>query len=192
LAISRPVILDVGGGTGAWSEPYRKALYDVRIIDPLTWPFLTAQDAAELDDIQGRVRGILLAPPCTEFAGSGARWWATKPPHLLTDAVQVVRDMLHLVALFQPEWWALENPVGRLAQSVPELGRHQYTWQPWEYGDPEVKRTCMWGMHTEPTRTPVPGPYTARVHLMAPSANRAALRSITPSGFANAFFEANP
>ena len=188
----RPVILDVGGGTGAWSEPYRKALYDVRIIDPLTWPFLSARDACALPDARGRVQGILLAPPCTEFAGSGARWWATKPPELLEQAVQVVRDMLALVEVFEPLWWALENPVGRIAKCIPELGKHRYTWHPHHYGDPEVKLTCMWGDHVEPTRTPVEGPYTARVHRMAPGPDRAALRSITPSGFAKAFFEANP
>jgi len=188
--MKRPVILDVGGGTGAWSEPYRKALYDVRIIDPATWPFMTAAEAAEMG--LESVHGILLAPPCTEFAGSGARWWATKPPELLERAMEVVRDMLRLVELFHPQWWALENPVGRIARCVPELGRHRYSWHPHHYGDPEVKRTCMWGDHVEPKRVPVPGPYNARVFRMAPSENRAALRSITPSGFARAFFEANP
>ena len=30
-----PVILDLCGGTGSWSRPYRDAGYDVRIVDPL-------------------------------------------------------------------------------------------------------------------------------------------------------------
>lgn len=188
-----PVILDVGGGSGSWSEPYRKDGYDVRIIDPIVWPFMTAAEARrELEELQGRVHGILLAPPCTEFAGSGARWWASKPPELLENAIQVVRDMLLLVEFFQPVWWALENPVGRLARCVPELGRHRYTWHPHHYGDPEVKLTCMWGEHVEPARNPIAGPYQARVHRMAPSPRRAFYRSITPTGFARAFKEANP
>jgi hypothetical protein len=29
------IILDLCGGSGAWSKPYREAGYDVRIIDPL-------------------------------------------------------------------------------------------------------------------------------------------------------------
>ena len=100
-----PIILDVGGGSGSWSEPYRKDGYDVRIIDPLVWPFMTAGEAlTDLDGLQGRVHGILLAPPCTEFAGSGARWWATKPPELLENAVRVVRDMLTLVDMLRPAW----------------------------------------------------------------------------------------
>lgn len=187
------IILDVGGGTGAWSEPYRRALYDVRVIDPLTWPFLSAADVVR-EMGNEPVHGILLAPPCTQFAVSGARWWADKPQALLDEAVCTVREMLGLVEHFHPQWWALENPVGRLAKSVPELGPARYSWHPWEFGDPEVKRTCMWGIHREPVRTVSERPevVTERVWRMAPSEDRARLRSITPRGFAQAFFEANP
>lgn len=194
----RPIILDVGGGSGEWSRPYRLAGYDVRIIDPTVWPFLTAFDAADRSVVADRpvttVRGLLLAPPCTEFAGSGARWWAEKPDRLLADATETVREFLALVELYKPTWWALENPVGRLAREVPELGAHRYTWQPWEFGDAETKRTCMWGEHVrpQPTVTCKPDQVTARVHRMAPSPDRARLRSITPAGFARAFFESNP
>ena len=138
------------------------------------------------------VQGVLMAPPCTEFAGSGARWWADKPPELLDEAIDTVRACLRITDEAHPKWWALENPVGRLARMVPELGKWLYTFQPWEYGDPEVKRTCIWGEHKKPVKTPVAGPYTARVHRMAPSPDRQRLRSITPPGFAQAFFETNP
>lgn len=187
------IILDVGGGSGEWSRPYRLAGYDVRIIDPTVWPFLKAQTVPA--DLIGQVHGLLLAPPCTEFAGSGARWWATKPPELLEDAVTTTRAFLKLTRWLEPGgWWALENPVGRIARTVPELGPFAYTWHPWEFGDPEIKRTCMWGGHTRPTPTVTERPLTvnARVHRMGPSPDRARLRSITPAGFANAFFKANP
>ena len=138
------------------------------------------------------VHGILAAPPCTEFAVSGARWWVGKAPELLESAIEVVRACLRVIEGAQPVWWALENPVGRLQRCVPELGKWGYTFQPWEYGDAEVKRTCMWGEHNVPVRTPVAGPYQGRVWRMGPSAERARLRSITPPGFARAFFRANP
>lgn len=194
----RPIILDVGGGSGEWSRPYRLAGYDVRVIDPTTWPFFTAESYAnELRDFGRGVRGVLLAPPCTEFAGSGARWWkekAEKEPWKLESAVATVRAFLSIVALVKPEWWALENPSGRLWRVVPELGMFRYSWQPWEYGTPETKRTCMWGEHVRPPRTVRERPeiIEARVHRMAPSPDRARKRSITPAGFAQAFFEANP
>ena len=195
--MSRPIILDVGGGSGEWSRPYRLAGYDVRIIDPTVWPFKRAQDiGAPVHNIifAQDVRGILLAPPCTEFAGSGARWWAGKEPTLLEHAVHTVRMFLHLVEIYEPAWWALENPVGRLAKCVPELGPYSYTWHPWEFGDPEVKRTCMWGNHNRPVPTVTERPeiVNARVHRLGPSPDRARLRSITPAGFARAFYESNP
>lgn len=203
----RPIILDVGGGSGEWSRPYRLAGYDVRVIDPTVWPSYPAQRIVDewehmLTHHHERreppaIRGVLLAPPCTQFAGSGARWWdgkAAEEPQLLEHAVTTVRQFLRIVELVKPDWWALENPSGRLAKCVPELGKWRYTWQPWQYGTPETKRTCMWGEHTRPapTITERPAIVTARVHRMAPSPDRARLRSITPAGFAQAFFEANP
>lgn len=179
------VILDLCGGTGAWSRPYADAGYDVRVVT------LPEQDVRDYR-YAGKVHGVLVAPPCTEYAVSGARWWAGKAPELLAGANEIVHTCLSIIRETRPEWWALENPVGRLARCVPELGRWRYTFQPWEYGDPEVKRTCMWGDHVQPVRTPVFGDYAARVHRMAPSPERATLRSITPLGFARAFFAANP
>lgn len=195
----RPIILDVGGGSGEWSRPYRLAGYDVRIIDPTVWPFARAEEPVAFTDYLGPfiglapVRGVLLAPPCTEFAGSGARWWAEKSDTLLTDAIEVVRAFLRVVEVVRPSWWALENPVGRIARVVPELGPYRYTWHPWEFGDDESKRTCMWGEHSRPvpTVTVRPEVVAAKVHRMAPSPDRARLRSITPAGFARAFFEVN-
>ncbi|KKK72640.1 hypothetical protein LCGC14_2901850 [marine sediment metagenome] len=182
------MILDVGGRTGAWSEPYRRAGYDVRIIDPWTWPFLSALDYRD----GAGVRGVLMAPDCTEFAGSGARWWATKDPALLGRAVAMVREMLDLCERVEPDWWALENPVGRLARAVPELGKWRYTWNPSDYGDPYTKRTCMWGDHVQPMKTPVEPTEGSRLWRIPPGEQRKTLRSITPPGFARAFFEANP
>lgn len=196
----RPVILDIGGGTGEWSRPYRlHGGYEVIIIDPIVYPYLTASSLVS-KGIAGvlanerEVRGVLLAPPCTEFAGSGARWWAGKDPALLANATGIVRDMLAVVSLINPKWWALENPVGRLARMVPELGQHRYTWQPWHFGDAETKLTCIWGDHTQPVRTVSERPKDARarVHLEPPGPYRWVRRSVTPQGFARAFFEANP
>lgn len=181
-----PLVYDIGGGSGEWSRPYRKAGYDVRVIDPRTWPFMRARDVPK-----GKADIVLLAPPCTEFAVSGARWWAGKSPDLLRQAKETAYEFLEVLERTSPDVWALENPVGRLGSAIPELGRHRYTWHPWHYGDPETKLTCMWGSHAEPTRSPVPGPYNAKVHRMAPGHMRAFFRSITPPGFAQAFYESN-
>ncbi len=181
------IILDVFGGSGAWSRPYADAGYDVRVID-----LTTSYDARWYHPPRG-VHGLLMAPPCTEFAGSGARWWAGKDPALLVEAMSLVHHALRILDEARPCWWALENPVGRLARMVPELGKWRYTFQPWEYGDNMKKRTCVWGEHVRPKTNPIePTEGADWVWRMAPSPERAALRSVTPQGFAQAFQEANP
>lgn len=205
-----PTILDLCGGTGSWSRPYREAGYRVVIVDPLAeggdnWPgtvenFYVALLSGSLDYIADDVRGILMAPPCTEFSGSGARWWANKDdnePHKLTEAISTVLACLRVRVDVQPKWWVMENPVGRMRRIVREragmeIGPYAMTFNPCDYGDPWTKRTCLWGDFTPPKRTPVEPTEGSKIHLMAPGPDRWRLRSATPPGFARAFFEANP
>ena len=192
-------ILDLCGGTGAWSAPYKDAgyyvinvtlpEYDVRLFKP-----------------PSDVHGILAAPPCTVFAISGARWKRTDEQ--MIEGLSIVDACLRIVYACKPVWWALENPVGKL---IHYIGKWKYNFQPYEYGDPWTKKTCVWGEHNLPEKSPVSpvGQWTGRadqkgivdhpeylppdwVHKLPPSPNRAMLRSVTPPGFAKAFFEANP
>ena len=55
------IILDLCGGTGSWSRPYKEAGYDVRLIT------LPEHDVLTYEPPDG-VYGILAAPPCTEFS----------------------------------------------------------------------------------------------------------------------------
>lgn len=180
------IILDLCGGTGAWSAPYREAGYDVRLVT------LPEQDVRDYQPPRF-VRGVLAAPPCTEFAVSGARWWAGKSPKLLEEALAVVYACQRIINDSGCAWWALENPVGRLRKWA---GPPAWTFQPWEYGDNQFKRTLIWGTARRPmpsvTVEPPRTKDNQRVWRAAPSPERAAFRSITPPGFARAFFEANP
>lgn len=58
---SDKIILDLCGGTGSWSRPYKEAGYDVRLIT------LPDYDVRTYQPPEG-VYGILAAPPCTEFS----------------------------------------------------------------------------------------------------------------------------
>lgn len=200
---SNKIILDLCGGTGAWSDPYAKVGYDRRIIT------LPEYDVRYYKPPR-RVYGVLAAPPCTDFAISGVRWWKIKDKERgLLEALSIVAACLHIIEDTHPRWWALENPVGRLPRYI---GKYSYTFQPYEYGDPWTKRTCIWGKHNIPVKTPVDpvGKWVGGsasghkgivdnpqflppdwVHRLPPSADRATLRSITPLGFAKAFYEAN-
>lgn len=188
-----PLILDLCGGTGSWSEPYRRAGYDVQIIDPLR--NITVEVFLEqLKASSGmRAHGVLAAPPCTEFSSAGARHWASKDPQLLDSAIATVRACYEIVQLLRPEWWALENPVGRVKKACPFLDEPLLTFHPCEYGDPWRKQTWLFGKFTPPPKThSCDSIDRSRIHSMSDQPGRATLRSITPPHFAEAFFRSNP
>lgn len=62
---------------------------------------------------------------------------------------------------------------------------------PCDYGDPYTKKTCLWGMFNIPERNPVEPIEGSKMYLICPHEKRQEQRSVTPSGFAQAFFEAN-
>lgn len=184
-----PVILSLCDFTGAWSEPYRLAGYHVIRVD-----LKTGQDI-RLFEYPGPVRGILAAPPCTAFAGSGAQYWPEKDRDGRTlEGLSIVDSCLRLVAVCRPVWWALENPVGRLRRW---LGPPVFTFHPCDYGDPYTKRTLLWGNFQPPEKNPV-APVRACSQgswlqkLGGKSERTKELRSATPPGFSRAFFLANP
>lgn len=204
---SNRLILDLCGGTASWSKPYKDAGYEVIVVDPL------AKEGAQMTvreflDNGGhltdgaKVHGILAAPPCCDFALSGSQWWKAKDADGRTAAsVQVVRDCLEAVARFKPVWWALENPMGRIEKLVPELGKPSLRFHPCDYGDRYTKRTQLWGKFRPPMFRPVePVMFTGKDGKrgswmwakMGGGAKGKAIRSMTPPGFARAFFESNP
>jgi hypothetical protein len=188
--VKPPVVLDLCGGTGAWSEPYRAAGYDVRLVtlpehDVRTWRLPE-------DVVPNQVFGVLFAPPCTEYAVSGARWWAAKSPALLHEALLIVDAGLSTIRYLNPTWWAMENPVGRLRTLRPELGAPRLIFNPNDYGDPWTKKTLVWGRFNLPAKSPVPAKeFWGWRHLGGKSERTKRLRSVTPPGFSRAFFAAN-
>jgi hypothetical protein len=185
------LILSLCDFTGSWSQPYLDAGYDVQRVD------LKHGGDVRLLDFQGSpVHGILAAPPCTSFAGSGAQYWPAKDEDGRTlDGLSIVDACLRAVAIYRPEWWALENPVGRLRRW---LGPPRLIFQPCDYGDAYTKRTCLWGdFNADLPQTPVTpervcsqGSWLMRYGGSSERTKEA--RSVTPPGFARAFFEANP
>lgn len=193
------IILDLCGGTGSWSRPYKEAGYDVRLITLPEYDVLTYEPPKN-------VYGILSAPPCTEFSiAKGSR------PRNFAEGLEVVAACLKIIWSCRMEgqlkFWALENPVGFLRQF---LGVPHFTYEQWEFGDMQIKRTDIWGYFKEPCQTykqrpkelteifpngrihgrgwakPKCPPEYAHLHL-----DRAAIRAITPPGFAYAFYRAN-
>lgn len=183
--------------SGETSRPWQQAGFSTLCVD------LTAdgQDirlvrATELIDLFKKHRltpyGMFSMPPCTHFAGSGARWWKRKGDDSLLEGLSVADACLRIEWILRKhglKWAAIENPVGRLSQY---LGEPTMTFQPCEFGDPYTKRTCLWGdFNTDLPKTPVEPTEGSRMWKVSPSPERARLRSKTPGGFARAFCEAN-
>src|SRR5215510_5450393 len=94
------VILDLCAGTGAWSRPYVQAGYIVKTVS-------LPEDVRLMRPFDVPVHGILAAPPCTDFARCGARWWESKGNAALLTSLSIVDACLRAVFLHKPNWWAL-------------------------------------------------------------------------------------
>ncbi len=213
---SKKIILDLCGGTGSWSKPYKNAGYDVRVItlpeyDVIAWridhDFIVFEGKYENMVIGiNEIYGILAAPPCTMF--SRARTTA-KTPRDFKGAMETVKACLEIIWACRSadvgfsrdralKFWAIENPMGFLRQF---LGNPAFSFQPWQFGDMHFKWTDIWGYFEAPRKTHNKPPKKFNRKKWAnPSTpsefkgmklNRAAIRAITPQGFARAFYKAN-
>jgi hypothetical protein len=146
-------------------------------------------------DNYGTVDGIIAALPCTDFAGSGARWWKGKDESGQTEkSIELAWQTLRIIDLCMPDFWCIENPVGRLHKLVPEMGRPRMYFNPCDYGDPYTKKTALYGdFNTDLIKTPVFPTEGSKMHKLygGKSERTKAMRSITPEGFAKAFCAAN-
>lgn len=182
------IILDLCGGTGAWSRSYKEAGYDVRVIT------LPDYDVRLFELPKEPIYGVLAAPPCTIFCRM--RMCQGRPSdEQFRDGLSVVDACLRIIKMANPIFWALENPQGYLHNW---LGEPQLKFHPWEYGDAYTKRTWIWGEFNLPEKNPVKpigslvGSKRGKPSLAAQEGKSNPERhSITPAGFANAFYKAN-
>lgn len=202
-------ILSLFDFTGLFSKPYHEAGYEVYQID-----IKHGDNVLELGRTwvrrNGPWRGVLAAPPCDDFASSGARWWAEKDEKGVTaKSVKLIEHTLNVIEWAEPAWWALENPVGRIAKLCPRLKRfgpryfHPCWYGGWlnPPGDHYTKKTGLYGRFRMPVPKHVDPVYITLANGMRGSwmwANLGGgsertkeLRSATPLGFAKAFFDSN-
>lgn len=101
------------------------------------------------------------------------------------------------------EFWSLENPNGHLKYFI---GKHTFEFDPYEFGDMYSKKTHLWGWFSNPVKTHgkeartmgkkfdqllMPEIRSIGDNIFRDKASRQELRSITPQGFAQAFYKAN-
>ena len=140
-------ILSLFDYTGIWSDPYRNNGYDIIQIDIKYGDNIYL---LEIDKLP-KIHGILAAPPCTDFAVSGARWFKGKDEDGRTfRSVSLMYYTLGVIHFLKSRdnisWWVLENPVGRLNSLIPQFKKFGPRYfQPYEFGDPYTKKNGTMG-----------------------------------------------
>jgi hypothetical protein len=161
---------------------------------------------------------VIAHPPCTRLCNSGVRWleernlwvplieamgffnkfidWYNEKPTRRKLAIENPIPHKYAVDGFLNTWWDGDDMTGRLVQGI---GEYTQLIQPWQFGDPEQKATCLW-LYGLPklkwsnydtlyeSRTVVDG-RNQTCWKMAPSPDRAKLRSKTFPGIARAMAE---
>lgn len=176
----------IARGHDAWScdllpteKPGQHIIGDVREVLNLGWDLMVAH------------------PPCTYLANSGERWLKGNP-----ERQQKRKEAVEFVKLL---WGAsipriaIENPVGHLSTAFMLPSQKI---QPFYFGDPEWKTTCLWLRGLPPlmfTNQVIPdmttgggkkpGRISSKLHRLSPSKDRWKERSRTFPGFANAMAE---
>lgn len=147
--------------------------------------------------IQGDVLGALdggwdlmiAHPPCTDLAVSGARHFAAKRAD---GRQQAALDFVSALLSAPIPRIALENPVSIISS---QIRKPDQIIQPWMFGHPETKATCLWLKGLDPLvetdnvyehMLTLPKSERNRVHYMSPGPERWKLRSTTFTGIAAA------
>ena len=95
---SSKVILSLCDFSGAWSDPYKRAGYNVIKID------IKQGVDVRLLKLPEKVYGILAAPPCTNFSASGAMYWKRKGDQALLDGLSVFDACARIILFSEPSF----------------------------------------------------------------------------------------
>jgi site-specific DNA-cytosine methylase len=79
---------------------------------------------------------MIAHPPCTHLAVSGARWFKGKEKEQ-QQALEFFSTLLNA----DIERICVENPIGIISTKIRKPDQ---IIQPWQYGHPESKSTCLW------------------------------------------------
>ena len=127
---------------------------------------------------------IIAFPPCTHLAVSGARWF---PEKRKDGRQEKAIDFFMKFMIHDCKKIAVENPIGIMSTLCRKPDQ---IIQPWQFGHGETKATCLWlrGLPKLKPTNIVTGREN-RIWKMAPSKDRAKLRSKTFPGIAKAMAE---
>lgn len=134
---------------------------------------------------------LIAHPDCTYLCGSGLHWNKRRPgrAQLTEEALDFVRYLLAA----NVERIALENPIGCISTRIRKPDQ---IIQPWHFGHPESKATCLWLKNLDPLvptnilTLPASGRWENQTpsgqNKLGPSPTRAKDRARTYPGWAEA------
>jgi len=136
---------------------------------------------------------MIAHPPCTYLANSGVSWLHKKPGRweLLDEGAAFFKALLD-APIFRI---CIENPIPH-KYAIERIGRkYDQLIQPYQFGHPETKATCLWLKNLKPLEETnnvkymkelLPDSEWQRGHYLPPSKDRAKERARTFEGIAEA------
>lgn len=192
-------ILSLFDYTGNWCKPYKDNFYDVIQVD-----IKHGIDIMKFDYSILNVYGILASIPCTDFALSGAKHFHAKDNDGRTTYSNMLVDKTkEIIDNTKPVFWVIENPMSRIHSIHKWLGAVKHKFNPCDYAgynpinpdsDRYNKQTWLWGNFNIPRKKrlePLQKAYPGFTNLGGKSERTKTLRSVTPLGFAYAFYDVN-
>ncbi len=141
---------------------------------------------------------LIAHPPCTYLCNSGVRWLV---PCGVIDLgrLSAMKSACDLFAAFYHarhiKHRAVENPIMHHYASDYlwdkwQIPKSTQSFQPWQHGHGEIKRTCLWLVGLPPlTPSNIVAGRSPKVHHASPGPNRWKERSRTLSGVGKAMAE---
>ena len=166
--------------SGRVRDAFRRLGHDAISCDLLPTEAAGPHYQGDVRDILNEPFDLMVAhPPCTHLAVSGARWFKDKQEEQ-KEALEFVRLLLDAPV---PRI-ALENPVSIISTRIRKPDQIA---QPWMFGDPFSKATCLWLHNLAPlTPTNIVQEREQKVWREPPHPDRWKRRSRTYPGFAEA------
>ena len=178
--------------SGVVRDAFRRAGHDAVSCDLLPTDAPGPHIQGDVLEVLGGGWDLMIAhPPCTYLCSSGLHWNKRRPGRAVKteEALEFVRALLgaNIPRI------ALENPIGCISSRIRKPDQ---IIQPWQFGHPESKATCLWlsGLPPLAATNILPLPASGRwenqtasgQNKLSPGPDRWKLRSITYAGIAEA------
>lgn len=180
--------------SGAVRDAFIEAGHDAVSCDLLPTDVPGPHYQGDVFDIINDGFDLMIAhPPCTYLCNSGVSWLhrdISRWPKMVEGALffrKLLRANIPMIAV--------ENPImHKYAKAIIDQDQAQ-TIQPWMFGHPESKGTCLWLKNLPPLKETnnvkaeflaLPKKEAQRIHYASPGPDRWKLRSTTFNGIAKA------